>query len=339
MALTPIPPIEPVLPDPPNPLDDETTFDAAAYAWSAALPEFGSDLEAIGSATYANALEAQTQATVATDKAVLTAADRVQTGLDRVQTGLDAAASAEMDKRYLGAKSTAPTLDNQGAALQTGAVYYDTTLAKVRTWTGSAWVEGISAVAGVTSVNGQNGAVTLSLLLNKAYDSRGDLRSLTPADGDAAVVGGLGLFVWESGSTEPDDDESCFVTASGAWLLKAAHWDLVDSWQSPEWQAVSDDDEDEPLRFASRIFTVPYTNTVSSVGANATLTQVVTVSGAVVGDAVIVTRSGPSGTNPQGVVFGVVTASNTVTVYYCAPSTSGSYFLTTGNWLITIIKP
>ena len=37
MALTPIPPIEPVLPDPPNPLDNEATFDAAAYAWSALL--------------------------------------------------------------------------------------------------------------------------------------------------------------------------------------------------------------------------------------------------------------------------------------------------------------
>ena len=161
MALTPIPPIEPVLPDPPDPLDDEATFDAAAYAWSAALPGFGSDLVAIGAATYANAGEALTAATTATDKAVLTAADRVQTGLDRVQTGLDAAAAADMDKRYLGAKASAPTLDNQGAALQAGAVYYNTTTSKVMTWSGSAWVEGISAVAGVSSVNGQTGAVTV----------------------------------------------------------------------------------------------------------------------------------------------------------------------------------
>ena len=32
-------------------------------------------------------------------------------------------------------------------------------------------------------------------------------------------------------STEPDDDESCFVTSNGAWLLEAPHWDLIDSWQ------------------------------------------------------------------------------------------------------------
>ena len=326
------------LPTPPLPTDITSVFNSRAFALLSALPTF---------VTEANVLQTDVnaKAVVATDKAVLTAADRVQTGLDRVQTGLDrvqtgldAVAAAAMDKRYLGAKSTAPTLDNQGAALQTGAVYYDTVLSKVRTWAGSVWVEGISAVAGVSSVNGQSGAVTLSLLLNKAYDLRGDLRSMTPAPGDAAIVDGLGLFVWASGSTEPDDDESCFVTISGAWLLEAAHWDLVDSWQSPEWQVVSDDDEDEPLRFASRVFTVPYINTVDSVAGNATLTQVVTVTGASMGDAVIITRSGVSATAPQGVVFGVVTSSNTVTVYYCAPSTATAYFLTTGNWLITIIK-
>ena len=72
-----------------------------------------------------------------------------------------------MDKRYLGSKATAPTLDNQGAALATGAVYYDTALAKVRTWTGSAWAEGISAVAGVSSYNGATGNVVV-----KAFNSR-----------------------------------------------------------------------------------------------------------------------------------------------------------------------
>lgn len=144
---------------------DRATFSARAIAldqWTknSQVPQ----MSALGDNVYANALEAQTQATTATDKAVLTAADRVQTGLDRVQTGLDAVAAAGLDKRYLGAKSTAPTLDNQGAVLQTGAVYYDTTLAKVRTWTGSAWVEGISAVAGVTSVNGASGDVIIPFL-------------------------------------------------------------------------------------------------------------------------------------------------------------------------------
>jgi X-X-X-Leu-X-X-Gly heptad repeat protein len=81
---------------------------------------------------------------------IATAADRVQTGLDRTQTGLDrtaAAASANaaaasldtFDDRFLGAKAVAPTLDNDGNALLTGALYWDTELGALRVWTGAAW--------------------------------------------------------------------------------------------------------------------------------------------------------------------------------------------------------
>ncbi|CAB4177453.1 hypothetical protein UFOVP999_64, partial [uncultured Caudovirales phage] len=43
------------------------------------------------------------------------------------------------DDRYLGAKSTAPTLDNDGNALITGAIYWNTPGATMYAWTGSAW--------------------------------------------------------------------------------------------------------------------------------------------------------------------------------------------------------
>lgn len=155
------------LPAPPAPTDVTSVFNSRAFALLSALPTF---------VTEANTLQTDVNAKagVATDKAVLTAADRVQTGLDRVQTGLDrvqtgldAVASAAMDKRYLGAKTSAPATDNQGLTLATGAVYYDTALSKVRTWTGSAWVEGISVVAGVASYNGATGNVVV-----KAFNSR-----------------------------------------------------------------------------------------------------------------------------------------------------------------------
>ena len=67
-----------------------------------------------------------------------------------------------MDKRYLGAKASDPTTDNQGQALAAGAVFYNTTTNKVRTWTGSVWTDGITAIAGVSSFNGATGAVTSS---------------------------------------------------------------------------------------------------------------------------------------------------------------------------------
>jgi hypothetical protein len=43
------------------------------------------------------------------------------------------------DDRYLGAKSTAPTVDNDGNALVTGALYWNTPGATMYAWTGSAW--------------------------------------------------------------------------------------------------------------------------------------------------------------------------------------------------------
>ena len=43
------------------------------------------------------------------------------------------------DDRYLGAKSTPPTLDNDGNALITGALYWNTPGATMFAWSGSAW--------------------------------------------------------------------------------------------------------------------------------------------------------------------------------------------------------
>jgi hypothetical protein len=67
------------------------------------------------------------------------------------------------DDRYLGAKSTAPSLDNDNNALLTGAIYWNTTSTSLFIWTGSAWnAAAFSASGAVTSFNTRSGAVTLS---------------------------------------------------------------------------------------------------------------------------------------------------------------------------------
>ena len=50
-----------------------------------------------------------------------------------------AASYDSFDDRYLGAKSSAPTLDNDGNSLITGAIYWNTPGATMYAWTGSAW--------------------------------------------------------------------------------------------------------------------------------------------------------------------------------------------------------
>jgi hypothetical protein len=43
------------------------------------------------------------------------------------------------DDRYLGAKSSAPSVDNDGNALITGAIYWNSSTNQMFAWTGSAW--------------------------------------------------------------------------------------------------------------------------------------------------------------------------------------------------------
>jgi hypothetical protein len=82
------------------------------------------------------------------------------------------------DDRYLGAKSTAPSVDNDGNALITGALYWNSVSATMFAWTGTAWGSISSTAAiyrykfvasgGETSVSGTDAlSQTLSYLPGK----------------------------------------------------------------------------------------------------------------------------------------------------------------------------
>jgi hypothetical protein len=53
-----------------------------------------------------------------------------------------AASYDDFDDRYLGAKASAPTVDNDGDALVTGALYWNSTSDELYIWSGSAWEQG-----------------------------------------------------------------------------------------------------------------------------------------------------------------------------------------------------
>jgi hypothetical protein len=82
------------------------------------------------------------------------------------------------DDRYLGAKSSVPTLDNDGNALITGALYWNSSSSTMFAWTGSAWGSisstaaiyryRFSASGGETSVSGSDAnGLTLSYIAGK----------------------------------------------------------------------------------------------------------------------------------------------------------------------------
>jgi hypothetical protein len=59
------------------------------------------------------------------------------------------AAFDNFDDKYLGAKASDPTLDNDGDALVAGALYFNTTSGVMNVYTGSAWVAAYVSAAGV----------------------------------------------------------------------------------------------------------------------------------------------------------------------------------------------
>jgi hypothetical protein len=65
----------------------------------------------------------------------------------------NAAASYDsFDDRYLGSKSSAPSVDNDGNALLTGALYWNSTVNQLYIWTGTAWNTGTSTAFTTGSV-------------------------------------------------------------------------------------------------------------------------------------------------------------------------------------------
>jgi hypothetical protein len=76
-----------------------------------------------------------------TDAATKAYVDTVAGSATAAAASATAAAASydSFDDRYLGAKSTPPTLDNDGNALVTGAIYWNSVSNQMFAWTGSAW--------------------------------------------------------------------------------------------------------------------------------------------------------------------------------------------------------
>jgi hypothetical protein len=101
-----------------------------------------------------NAIAAEASATSAT-----ASASSASTSASNAAASYDS-----FDDRYLGAKSTGPTLDNDGNALLTGALYWNTVNTSLYVWTGSVWDQAAFNITGtgVSSFNTRTGGVTLT---------------------------------------------------------------------------------------------------------------------------------------------------------------------------------
>ena len=153
--VTPIP-ID-ALPTAPTPADTPQDFDSKAFALLAAMVAMVAQINDTGSKTNQNAIAAN-------ERAVSADSSAIAAGGSALAAAQDAARLAALDAQWLGAFAADPATGREGAPLVAGNAYVNTVTGVVRAYNGSAWVQGVGAVAGVNSLNGEAGALIKTTL-------------------------------------------------------------------------------------------------------------------------------------------------------------------------------
>ena len=174
---------------------------SASGASTSATNAANSATAASGSATTAStqASNAATSATAAAGSA--TSAASAQTAAESARDATLAAYDS-FDDRYLGAKTSNPTVDNDGNALVAGALYFNSVSGAMQLWTGSAWVAAyvsgsgyLAAANNLSDVSSTSSARTnLGLAIGtdvQAYDA--DLTTLGAGGSGARSFLGLAI--------------------------------------------------------------------------------------------------------------------------------------------------
>jgi hypothetical protein len=154
--------------------------------------------------------------TVETEVAALTSAVNLLTSTVNVSKAtLDASVAAaeaaydSFDDRYLGAKVSAPSLDNDGGSLLTGALYFNSTENAMYVYTGASWVI-------TTNYNNVTAPYTLAQTLNTNGNN------VTFGDSGKAIFGaGSDLQIYHDGSASYVTD-----TGTGDLILQGTNIQL-----------------------------------------------------------------------------------------------------------------
>jgi hypothetical protein len=166
----------------------------------------------LGSATSA-AASAAAASTSASNAA--TSASNASTSATNASASATAAAASydSFDDRYLGAKATNPTLDNDGNALLTGALYWNTTFNEIRAYDGANWTAAYLTAGAYLQLSG--GTMTGDLVLGTQKSVRfADLDSSNYVAFKAASVI-TNNVVWTLPATDGTTGQTIITDGSG----------------------------------------------------------------------------------------------------------------------------
>jgi hypothetical protein len=116
---------------------------AATSAASALTSQTAAATSAASAATSQNAAATSANSSAVEALSSLTSASSASVSASSAATSASSAATTydNFDDRYLGSKSSAPTVDNDGNTLLVGAIYWNSTLNNMYVWSGTTWVQ------------------------------------------------------------------------------------------------------------------------------------------------------------------------------------------------------
>ena len=161
-----------------------------------------------------NASTSESNASTSETNAATSASNASTSETNAATSATNAANSFDsFDDRYLGAKTSDPTLDNDGDALITGALYFNSDTDNMRVWLGSAWAN----IADLTGSVDINGGTIDGTAIGETTKSTGKFTSLETdtvgaADGSALLPSLTNTGDTNTGVFFPADDTFAFAT-------------------------------------------------------------------------------------------------------------------------------
>jgi hypothetical protein len=176
-------------------------FSAAASATTATTK--ASEAATSASTATTKAAEAVTarDASVVAKDASVAAKDLAVTAKNEAVTAKNAAETAldSFDDLYLGAKSSAPSVDNDGDALTTGDQYFNSSTNQLNVWNGSAWIAITTPEVTLAGTQTLTNKTLTAPKINENVAVTSTATELNALDGITAVVGELNAL--DIGST------------------------------------------------------------------------------------------------------------------------------------------